>query len=480
MTSVRPRWTTPPLSTSTKFRRAVALLVGAMLAFAVPAVVQPTTALADNPIVQTIYTADPAPLVYNDRVYLYTGHDEDNSSTYTMKEWRVWSSDDMVNWTDHGSPLDLSSFSWASKNAWAGQTIYRNGKFYWYVPMTDKATGQMAIGVAVSDSPTGPFHDALGHPLVENGQIDPTVFIDDDGQAYLYWGNPDLWYVKLNADMTSYTGSPSKIQLTTAGFGTRTGDANRPTLFEEGPWVYKRNGLYYIVFAAKCCSEFIAYSTAPGPTGPWTYRGTIMPTQGGSFTNHPGITDFKGNSYFFYHNGGLAGGSGYTRSVAVEKFSYNSDGTIPTINMTSTGAPQVGTLNPYTRQEAETIAWESGVETEPASEGGMDVGYIENGDYIKVKGVAFGAGASSFTARVASATGGSTVELHLGSPDGTTVGRCSVPSTGDWQTWTSVSCPVSGATGTQDLYLKFTGGSGYLLNMNWWQFTAAATVAPPK
>jgi hypothetical protein len=386
----------------------------------------------------------------------------------------------MVNWTDHGSPLNLSSFSWASDNAWAGQAIYRNGKFYWYVPMTVKATGQMAIGVAVSDSPTGPFHDALGHPLVGNGQIDPTVFIDDDGQAYLYWGNPDLWYVKLNADMTSYSGSPTKIQLTTSGFGTRTGDANRPTLFEEGPWVYKRNGLYYIVFAAKCCSEFIAYSTASSPTGPWTYRGTIMPTQGSSFTNHPGVIDFKGSSYFFYHNGALQGGGGFTRSVAVEKFSYNSDGTFPTINMTSTGAPQAGTLDPYTRQEAETIAWESGVETEPSGEGGMDVGYIENGDYIKVKGVAFGSGASSFTARVASPSGGSTVELHLGSPTGTTVGRCSVPNTGDWQAWTSVSCPVSGATGTQDLYLKFTGGSGYLLNMNWWQFTAASTVAPPR
>src|SRR5436309_1315282 len=89
-------------------------------------------ARADNPIVQTIYTADPAPLVYNGRVYLYTGHDEDNSTYFTMKEWRVWSSADMVNWTDHGSPLNLASFSWAGNNAWAGQTVYRNGKFYWY------------------------------------------------------------------------------------------------------------------------------------------------------------------------------------------------------------------------------------------------------------------------------------------------------------------------------------------------------------
>ncbi|SEF37592.1 Carbohydrate binding module (family 6) [Amycolatopsis pretoriensis] len=432
----------------------------------------PAAAVADNPIVQTIYTADPAPLVYNGRVYLYTGHDEDASTYFTMKEWRVWSSADMVNWTDHGSPLNLASFSWASANAWAGQTVYRNGKFYWYVPMTVRATGAMGIGVAVADSPTGPFHDALGHPLVANGEFDPTVFVDDDGQAYLYWGNPHLWYVKLNADMISYSGGVNQIPLTTAGFGTRTGDANRPTLFEEGPWVYKRNGLYYNVFAAKCCSEFIGYSTAPGPTGPWTYRGTVMPTQGSSFTNHPGVIDFNGNSYFFYHNGALPGGGGYTRSVAVEKFTYNADGSIPTITMTSTGAPQVGTLNPYSRQEAETIAWESGVETEPSTEGGMNVGYLENGDWIKVKGAAFGSGARSFTARVASAAAGGRIELRLDSTGGTLAGTCTVGGTGGWQTWTSVSCPVTGATGTHDLYLRFTGGSGYLFNVNWWQFAA--------
>ncbi len=435
------------------------------------AIMRAPAARADNPIVQTIYTADPAPLVYDGRVYLYTGHDEDGSTYFNMKEWRVWSSADMVNWTDHGSAMKLGTFSWASANAWAGQAVYRNGKFYWYVPMTDRSTGAMAIGVGVSTSPTGPFSDAIGRPLVGNGQIDPTVFVDDDGQAYLYWGNPDLWYVKLNADMISYSGSPTKIPLTTAGFGTRTGNTSRPTLFEEGPWVYKRNGLYYNVFAAACCSEFIAYSTATGPTGPWTYRGTVMPTQGSSFTNHPGVIDFNGGSYFFYHNGALPGGGGFTRSVAVEKFSYNADGTIPTINMTTTGAPQIGTLNPYVRQEAETIAWESGVETEPSSEGGMNVGFIENGDYIKVKGVGFGTGATSFTARVASANSGGRIELRLDSSGGTLVGTCTVAGTGGWQTWTSVSCPVSGATGTHDLYLRFTGGSGSLFNLNWWQFS---------
>jgi arabinoxylan arabinofuranohydrolase len=430
----------------------------------------PAVAMADNPIIQTIYTADPAPLLVNGRVYLYTGHDEDGSTNFTMREWRVWSSADMVNWTDHGSPLNLASFSWADANAWAGQVVARNGQFYWYVPMRQRSTGAMAIGVAVSSSPTGPFRDALGRPLVANGEFDPTVFVDDDGQAYLYWGNPHLWFVRLNADMISFSGGPTQIPLTTAGFGTRTGDPGRPTLFEEGPWVYKRNGLYYLVFAARCCSEFIAYSTAPGPTGPWTFRGTIMSTQGTSFTNHPGVIDFSGSSYFFYHNGALPGGGGFTRSVAVERFTYNADGTFPTINMTTAGPPQVGTLNPYLRQEAETTAWASGIETERSSDGGMNVGWIENGDWIKVKGVALGAGAASFTARVASAAGGGRIELRLDGLNGTLVGTCTVPGTGGWQTWTTVSCPVNRPTGTHDLYLRFAGGTGFLLNVNWWQF----------
>ncbi len=229
--------------------------------------------------------------------------------------------------------------------------------------------------------------------------------------------------------------------------------------------------LYYNVFAAQCCSEHIAYSTAPGPTGPWTYRGTVMPTQGSSFTNHPGVIDFKGSSYFFYHNGALPGGGGFTRSVAVEKSTYNADGTIPLMKITTAGAPQARALNPYVRQEAETIAWGTGVKTEPSSEGGMNVGWIENGDSIKVKGAAFGTGATSFNARVASGNSGGSIEVRSTAPTGRWSARARVAGTGGWQSWTTVSCPVSGASGTRDLYLKFTGGSGYLFNVNWWQFT---------
>ena len=460
--------------------RVAALAAAALLApvaLAVPA-------QADNPIVQTIYTADPAPLVHDGRLYVYTTHDEDGSTWFTMKDWRVYSTTDMANWTDHGSPMSLATFSWAQSDAWAGQVVERDGKFFFYVPVVKRGGGN-AIGVGVSDSPTGPFRDAIGRPLVDNAEIDPSVMIDDDGQAYLYYGNPNLWYVRLNRDMVSLAGSPSRIPLTTAGFGARPGNvANRPTLYEEGPWVYERNGTYYNVFAAACCGEFIGYSTAPSPTGPWTYRGVVMPTQGGSFTNHPGVVDYRGRSYFFYHNGALPGGGGFTRSVAVEQFSYGGDGSIPQLSMTAAGPPQIESLDPYVTQQAETMAWASGLETERATEGGLNVGWIENGDWLRVEGVAFDTGAATFTARVASAASGGRIEVRLDSASGPVVGTCTVPGTGGWQTWTTVSCPVSGATGTRDLVLRFTGGSGSLFNVTSWQFTRGGggdpTPTPPS
>ncbi len=427
-------------------------------------------ARADNPVVQHIYTADPAPMVVGDTVYLCTSHDEDVTvdNFFTMNDWFVFSSKDMVNWTDHGSPLSYHSFSWATGKAWAPHCIQRNGKFYFYVPVSD------AIGVAVADSPTGPFEDAIGRPLVSNYQyIDPTVYIDDDGQAYLYFGNPRLWYVKLNEDMISYSGQVQQIPETTASFGQRSGDADRPTLYEEGPWFYKRDGLYHMVFAMGPLPEQIGWSSSSEPLGPWTYRGVIMRSESGhAFTNHAGVIDFLGRSYFFYHTQELPGGGGFKRSVAVEEFSYNADGSFPTITKTSGGVTEsAAPLNPYQRVEGETMAWGSGIEVEDCSAGGRDVSNLENNDYIKVESVDFLTGATTFEASVASAGSGGNIELRVGDVDGTLLGTCTVPVTGDWQAWQLVSCDVGDVTGVQDLFLVFKGGSGSLFNLDYWQFT---------
>ena len=164
-----------------------------------------TVLYAQEPIIQTKYTADPAPMVYNDTVFLYTSHDEDDAQGYGFKmlDWQLYTSTDMVNWTDHGPIASLKDFTWRKRDngAWALQVVERNGKFYMYCPLHGNG-----IGVLVSDSPYGPFKDPIGKPLVWQKEhwddIDPTVYIDDDGQAYMYWGNPNLYYVKLNEDMT--------------------------------------------------------------------------------------------------------------------------------------------------------------------------------------------------------------------------------------------------------------------------------------
>jgi len=444
-------------------------------AFLVPGLVLASLCLAENPIVQTKFTADPAPMVWNDTVFLYTSHDDDSAVNFLMTDWMLYTTTDMVNWRDRGSPASLKSFKWTGTNgAWAPQTIQRNGKFYMYTPIQ-----LQGIGVLVSNTPYGPFTDPLGKALVNNGSpaIDPTVFIDSDGQAYLYWGNPDAYYVKLNADMISYSGSITMIP--------------RLQSYQEGPWFYKRGNFYYLAFASTCCPEGIGYAMSSSPTGPWTYKGSIMDGNPNSSGNHPGIIDFKGKSYVFGFNYAI----NYSlttvhrerRSVCLAEMTYNADGTIQKVPWWGGGMPsgpgvaQVGTLDPYVQVEAETMAWSQGVKTEPCGEGGMDVTSIQNGDFIKLKGVDFGTGASSFDARVASATAGGNIELRLDSAKGKLAGTCTVAGTGGWQTWTTKSCPVSGATGVHDLFLMFTGsGTGDLFNFDWWKFTETTALKAPR
>ncbi|MES2277223.1 MAG: glycoside hydrolase family 43 protein [Bacteroidota bacterium] len=429
---------------------------------------------AQNPIVQTVFTADPAPMVYNNTVYLYTGHDEDHSKFFTMNDWRCFSSTDMVNWTDHGSPLSYHAFSWAKGDAWAGQCIFRDGTFYWYVPVKRSDGKGFSIGVAVSKSPTGPFVDALGHSLTPGdwGDIDPTVYINDDGQAYLYWGNPALKYVKLNKDMTSYSGEIQTVSFADGGFGKLSAGPKPRSQYVEGPWFYKRQNLYYMVYPAGGIPEHIAYSTSNSPTGPWTYRDTIMPViaKGGAFTNHPGLIDFKGKSYFFYHNGDLPGGGGFDRSVCVAEFNYNNDGTIPRIIHSEQGVQNVGNLDPFVRNEAETIAWESGIKTATTSKTGVYVNVVNNGGYIKVRAVNFKKRAKSFNASLSAEWSGGSIEIHADHLDGQLLGRCEVNKTGGVENWLVSSCKIAAIKGVHDIYFVFKGENNHLFNFDWWKF----------
>jgi beta-xylosidase len=290
-----------------------------------------------NPIIRHIFTADPAALVYNDTFYIYAGHDEQEvgNKPFLIKDWHVFSSSDMINWKDHGAVLSLNDFSWAVANAWAGQCIYRDGKFWWYVPMSHRTKKGFAIGVAVSDSPTGPFKDARGSAIITNDMttqvdidwddIDPAVFIDNDGQAYLFWGNTRCKYIKLKKNMIETEGPIDVIDL---------------PHFTEAPYVHKRGDIYYLSYASEF-PECIDYATSKNIKGPWKYQGRINDTVPNSPTNHQSIVAYKGNWYFVYHNGALPTGGEFRRSVCIDRLNYNEDGTIQKIVQTKKGVSSV-------------------------------------------------------------------------------------------------------------------------------------------
>jgi len=296
---------------------------------------QQATVVQGNPIITDKYTADPSAMVYKDKVYLYAGHDEApaKQERYMMHEWLVYSSDNMTEWKEHPSPLKATDFAWAKGDAWASQVIERNGKFYWYVAVEHGSIKGKAIGVAVADNPLGPFKDARGSAIITNDMtteetkiswddIDPTVFIDDDGQAYLFWGNTQCYYIKLKENMVDQDGPIQKVSLPN---------------FTEAPWLHKRKGWYYLSYAYQF-PEKIAYAMSRKITGPWEFKGILNEVAGNSNTNHQAIIDFKGKSYFIYHNGSIPNdGGSFRRSVCIDRLYYNADGTMKRIVMTTEG-----------------------------------------------------------------------------------------------------------------------------------------------
>ncbi|MBP2158110.1 MULTISPECIES: glycoside hydrolase family 43 protein [Asticcacaulis] len=311
-----------------------------LLALAAAPAVARDDAPGSNPIIRDVFSADPAALVVGDRVYLYVGRDVSDDNKYRMPDWLAYSSADMTHWQSHGTVLKPTDFKWARSDAYASQVVEKDGKFYFYATAKHNAPDTaMAIGVAVADSPTGPFTDARGTALITNAMtpeakhdwsdIDPTVFTDDDGTSWLMWGNEKCFIVKLKANMIELDGPVREVAL---------------PHYTEGPWLHKRGGLYYVTYASwdkGDDGEYISYATAPSVQGPWTYRGQLTGKAENSSTIHPAIIDFKGQSYFFYHDGGWTigdkkGGS-YRRAVRVERLYYNADGTIRPIVQTKAG-----------------------------------------------------------------------------------------------------------------------------------------------
>ena len=457
------------------------------------------------PLFQTKYTADPSPLVVGDTLFLYTSHDahfedipdpnERSSAGFFMYDWLLWSTTDMVNWTEHGAVASLQDFKWRSRDngGWAIQTVERHGKYYLYAPLHGHG-----IGVLVADSPYGPFKDPLGEPLVWQKEhwddIDPSVFVDDDGQAWMYWGNPHAYYVKLNEDMISTSGdihvlNPKDGVMRPVGeegakINIRIPEEQKSDWavkhYQEGPWIYKRNGHYYLGYATTCCPEALGYAMSDSPAGPWEWKNYIMRPTERNRGNHPGICDYKGHSYVFGQNYDLMHLETFEhserRSVSAQEIEYLPDGTIKEIPYWLDQEPmkQLHWLNPYQRVEAETMAWGYGLRSAkmgipntgvvadmPESTGkrNMYIYDLDDGEYIRLRGVDFGQGAREF-AITAAATGKATVTLRLDSDKGDVISKVVITSTGSVDSYKAFVSKVSHASGVHDLYICFDETQG--------------------
>lgn len=428
--------------------------------------IAPLTSYGDNPLVSHVYTADPAARVIDGRVYVITTHDQDDQSDYSqLVDYHMFSSDDMVNWQDHGIIWNSrTDTSWANL-AYAPDFIERNGRYYLYFP-----DGASSIGVAVADQPEGPYTDPIGGPLVDrntpNGNVDwvfdPGVFIDDGGQAYLYFGGGgpgNARVIRLNNDMVSASGSAINIDA--------------PNFFEALA-MNKRNGTYYLTYSTDTAGGLsIDYMTSDNPTTGFTHRGTVLanPWENNNNNNHQSAVEFEGQWYMFYHNRAVSnerGDSTYQRSINVDRLTFSGDGSMQPVNAGPDGVPQLKYVDAFAINQAEMFDNENGIETAPASEGTQN---IEMGpdDWVKITGVDFGSGAIGVDARVA-ANIDSSLEILLDDVDGQPIATLQVSNTGGWQNWETQSVSFDEVTGVHDVYLRSTAGH----NLNWFRFTGGS------
>lgn len=313
-------------------------------------------------LVKDIYTADPSAHVFNGKLYIYPSHDIDSGITtdgegdkFDMKDYRVFSLDTATNAvTDHGEALTLKDVPWASRQLWAPDAAEKNGKYYLFFPAKNKEN-IFQIGVATSDSPTGPFK-AEPEPIKGSFSIDPAVFKDDDGAYYMYFGG--IWggqlqrwtsgsYVtddkypasnepalspkiaKLSDDLLQFAEAPKDIQiLDGAGVPLLGTDTNRR--FFEGAWVHKFNGKYYLSYSTGD-THYIAYAIGDTPYGPFTHKGIVLTPVFG-WTNHHSIVQHEGKWFLFYHDSQLSGGKTHLRNIKVTELTHLDDGTIQTID----------------------------------------------------------------------------------------------------------------------------------------------------
>jgi arabinoxylan arabinofuranohydrolase len=401
------------------------------------------------------------------RVYLYGSYDISGNTSYGSYQYHVFSSDDMVNWTDHGVSFNTFSDSmnepWAGKILYAPDCIYKDGTYFLYFCTSDNGEG-----IATSNVPYGTFSQTTAVKGASGDAIDPAAFVDDDGQVYYYWGQFHLRGAKLKDNMTEIDDSTFCDNLLT----------EEEHGFHEGVSVRKRNGIYYLVYTdiSRGRATSIGYATGTTPFGPFKKGGIIIDNVGcdrKSWNNHGSITEVNGNWFVFYHRSSQS--TVMNRRVCVEPIYFNDDGSINEVEMTTQGVSD--SIDAQTTLDACRACLLSGLVR--TNVGGLDknaedtyeyLSFIVNGDWAGYKYINFGSGTALFEICAASLTQGGTVEIIIDSHDGDLIGKCKVPHTGGWEKWQTVSCNIQPVSGVHAVYLVFHGERGRLFNIKEFKF----------
>jgi hypothetical protein len=418
------------------------------------------TSVAQNPFITDQYTADPSARVFGDRVYVFPSHDilategKGRVGWFAMEDYHVFSSANLTDWKDHGMIVQQNSVPWVKPNSysmWAPDCIYRNGKYYFYFPTAPKDSvtyGRgFTIGVAVADKPEGPY---VPEPTPIKGVrgIDPNVFIDKDGQAYLYWSAGNIYAAKLKDNMLELaSGVDTLRQLPTKGL-------------KEGPYLFERNGIYYLTYPhVENKTERLEYAIGNSPLGPFKPAGVIMdesPT--GCWTNHHSIIQFKKQWYLFYHHNDFSPRFDKARSIRVDSLSFNDDGTIRKVIPTLRG---VGITDASKHIQVDRYSSVSdGVKLEFIDTldkfKGWKVIFSGAGAWLKYNSVEFaGKKQKSLIANIASNEGGS-LQIRTGSLNGPLLAEIGVPKNANLKT---IKVPLLNVKpGVHDLFILSTRG----------------------
>jgi len=408
--------------------------------------------LAQNPIIRDQFTADPSARVFGDRVYVYPSHDINcGTDWFCMKDYHVFSSENLVDWKDHGVIVSQDDVPWVNTNAnamWAPDAIERNGTYYFYFPaIADSSTGFKGrkIGVATSKTPYGPF-TPQATPIKNVNGIDPNVFIDKDGQAYLYWAGGNIYVARLKKNMLELASEPKVI-------------ANLPDKgLKEGPYMFERNGHYYLTYphvAHK--TERLEYAMSDSPMGPFKVTGVIMDESPECWTNHHSIINYKGQWYLFYHHNDYSPDFDKNRSVRIDSLFFNTDGTIQKVTPTLRGvgladASQEIQIDRYSQigDQGTSTAF---LDTSNTFKGWKTI-FDNKNAWIQYNSVDFGKKKfNSVSVKSRSGTG-NTLEIHLDNPKGPLVARVTVPKSDEWNV---IKAPVSGLeSGVHNLVVSST------------------------